>query len=129
MRAAKLDHMVSDIAKNNRRKNREKAGYSPQHKLRDVSRLAQNFDKIWQEIAVKIKTALHGPAYVNHLFIHPGEQISQPLQILQDAFMTENASTFKLTEKELQKAQEASQAEPQERDSASNYEKELDGLC
>jgi hypothetical protein len=126
MRMAGLDHMVSEVGKEKRHKNRRKTGYTPQHKLRDVSRLAQNFDKIWQEIAVKIKSALHGPAYVNHLFIHSGEQISQPLKILQEAIMTENPSTFKLTDQELQRAREANQAESQRtEESPSSYEDEL----
>jgi hypothetical protein len=127
MRVAGLDHIVSEAGREKRHKSRQKTGYTPQHKLLDVSRLAQNFDKIWQEIAVKIKSTLHGPAYVNHLFIKPGEQISQPLTILQEAIMTENASTFKLTEVELQRAQDANQGQSQRTEQlASSYEKELD---
>lgn len=129
MRAAGLDHMVSDKGKEKRRNNREKVGFRQQYKLRDVSRLAQNFDKVWQEIAVKLKSWFLGPAIVNHLFMKPDEQIAEPIQMYQSILMTENTATFKLTQEDLKKAYAAQQryGEPQDSDaSALSYEEKLD---
>jgi len=64
----------------------------------DKQRLADLFDKEWNNIALKLKKAAFTAAFINQLFATLHQQISVPIQLLQGIIMDEYKSQIKTEE-------------------------------
>ncbi len=118
MRSAGLTDSISESRKQSRRAARKKQDYRQKSPKNDTQRLADLFDKMWNNIALKAKKATFTISYINRLFAMGLMPFSDPANLLQNIIADEYADYIKV-EQDQQAVQEP---EPTEE---SSYEKEL----
>ncbi|MDZ7760123.1 MAG: hypothetical protein U5L00_07705 [Desulfovermiculus sp.] len=95
MGCADLTQSVSKDRKSSLASLRQNISYTAQSKPKnDTQRLADVFDKEWDNIMLKAKKAMFTIAFLNHLFAG-NEQIAEPVRLLQGAVMEEYAGQLK----------------------------------
>jgi len=96
MRNAGLTESVSENRKERLASIRRAHGFRPKRKPKnDRERLADLFDKEWNNIALKAKKATFTAAYINHLFAGQNQQIAEPIKLLQQIIRDEYADQIK----------------------------------
>jgi hypothetical protein len=71
---------------------RQEHGYTTKKKSEDQT-LADNFNKLWYDIAIKTKKGYTAIATLNHLFATGKDQVAEPCQILQQIIFEETDLT------------------------------------
>ena len=97
MEQAGLTESISEDRKQKR------ASARTRHNLRskpknDKERLADLFDKEWNNIALKLKKAAFTAAYINQLFSTGQQAVSEPIQLLQNIIREEYKDQIKAGE-------------------------------